>query len=676
MKKDIFEHKGPQTVSKHNIFENYLEPWAKIISNQPWFKDAYYIDAFAGAGEYKKTGEAGSPVIASNILIEFQKPNCKFHCVCIEKNPERYKILEKSLKQFEGKLDIELYNGEFMGFIDKILKKIGKSPTFFFIDPEGFSGMDFGKIKAILDLPSKEILINFQYNAIQRWLNAPKVKSTITRLFGTTEYKKAKNEVELIEIYKRQISQKETYVWYFKNKFPTQDRTLYYLVYATRNLTGFKIMKEVMFSEESKRYFEPSLFAEVDFETFQKQIFNKYKGCKQVEYNEILKFVLQETNYLATDLNTALKNIGVTKINNPKQKFNPFLNFPNHNSNPLLLRETAVQKYRTVPTLLGTDLEVRKPKVSYKEYRNIDGGKRKSVSQVSDGSIIKRFDKTPLPQKATDVICPHFLELKWAYGCPFDCSWCYLKGTFRFRPEGIKPVYKDLEKIKLHVETFLKEANEPEILNTGEIADSLMMENGTMAFSRLIIPLFEAQNKHKVLFVTKSSNVRNLLEINSHEQVIVSFSLNALPIAAMWEKKAPNIINRIKAADELDKAGYEIRVRIDPMVPVDNWEILYRELINMMFAKFRPERITLGSLRGLQSTINGTKDTSWVHYLKETSNWGKKIDFATRLRMYSSIIAYLKKKYHYDKIALCKETKAMWQKLDMDYKTIKCNCIF
>jgi spore photoproduct lyase len=340
------------------------------------------------------------------------------------------------------------------------------------------------------------------------------------------------------------------------------------------------------------------------------------------------------------------------------------------------LTETSIRGYETVPTLLGTSIMVRKPKINYKEYRNIDGRKRKLVSQVSVGSIIKRFDKTPLPQKATDVICPHFLELKWAYGCPFDCSWCYLKGTFRFRPEGIKPVVKDLGKVKLHVQAFLKETNEPEILNTGEIADSLMRENGAMAFSRFIIPLFEAQDKHKVLFVTKSSNVKNLLEINPHKQVIVSFSLNALPIAKLWEKKAHSVLDRIKAADELDEVGYEIRVRIDPMVPVDNWEILYRELIDMIFNKFRPERITLGSLRGLQSTINGTKDTSWVHYLKETSNWGKKIDFTTRLKMYSSIITYLKQKYRYDKIALCKETNAMWQKLEMDYKTIKCNCIF
>ena len=317
-----------------------------------------------------------------------------------------------------------------------------------------------------------------------------------------------------------------------------------------------------------------------------------------------------------------------------------------------------------------------KVRVKYKNYRLLSGKVKHLIHQVNDGSIITRFDKTPLPRASTDVICPHFVELKWAYGCPFDCSWCYLKGTFRFRPEGIKPVIKDMEKVRLHVQTFLDEVSEPEILNTGELADSLMMENGATVFSKAIIPLFESQDRHKVLFLTKSNNIKNLLEINPHTQVIVSFTLNAIPVAELWEKRAPKVSDRIKAAGELHKSGYEVRIRIDPMVPVDGWEKYYKELIDSVFSVMKPERITFGSLRGLQSTINGTKDTSWVHYLKETSNWGKKVDLTTRLKMYSSIMDYLKKKYKYNKIALCKETKAMWQKLGINYKDIRCNCVW
>jgi len=673
LKKDLFDQKKPQTVSKHKIFENYLEPWAKIIANQKW-KDAYYIDAFAGTGKYIKTGEAGSPVIAAQILLKCQKPRCKFHCICVEKDSKRYKILKNSIKRFTGKLNIEIYNGEFLDFIQTILDRIKDFPAFFFVDPEGFSGMDFETIEAILNLSSKEIFINFQYNAIQRWLKAPKVENTITTLFGTSNYKKCENEVELIELYKKQLRQTGAFVWYFKNKFPNKNRTLYYLIYATKNITGFKIMKHVMFEEASRRYFEPYLFAEIDFKTFQQQIFDKYKRGEFVEYNKVLAYVLQETNYLAKDLNTALKNIGVTKTNNPNNKNNPFLNFPDHNSNSLRIKNSHVLNYQTV--LMKKPMTTSRLRVNYKQYRCIDGRRKVLVERVNDGSIITRFDKTPLPKKSTDVICPHFLELKWAYGCPFDCAWCYLKGTFRFRPEGIKPVVKNLEKIKLHTEAFLNKVKIPEILNTGEIADSLMAENSKFAFSKIIVPLFEKQKRHKVLFLTKSNNIKNFLKLNPHNQVIMSFSLNALPVAKKWENKAPTVKKRIEAAKKLSDLGYEIRIRIDPMVPISNWEKHYRDLLDLMFADFVPERITFGSLRGLQSTLNVTKDNSWKIYLKETSNWGKKVEFSVRFNMYSDLISYLQKKWDYNKIALCKETKAMWAKLGMDYKKIKCNCIW
>ncbi|MBL7125723.1 MAG: hypothetical protein ISS58_00755 [Dehalococcoidales bacterium] len=315
-------------------------------------------------------------------------------------------------------------------------------------------------------------------------------------------------------------------------------------------------------------------------------------------------------------------------------------------------------------------------KVLNREYEQLNNTKKILTERVSDGSIITRFDKTPIPTKEIDVVCPHFIELKWAYGCPFDCAWCYLKGTFRFQPTKTKPVIKDLKKVELHTRTFLEEVETPEILNTGEIADSLMGEGLSTPFSKFIIPMFEKQDRHKVLFLTKSDNIKNLLEISPHNQVIVSFSLNADEVAKKWENGAPSVDRRIEAGRKLNEAGYEVRVRIDPMVPVPEWEKLYIELVKQLFSNFIPSRITLGSLRGLQTTINGSTDKSWLEYLKENSNWGKKVDFKTRREMYIKIVNYLKENYSYDEVALCKETLAMWGSLDMDYKKIKCNCIW
>jgi spore photoproduct lyase len=316
------------------------------------------------------------------------------------------------------------------------------------------------------------------------------------------------------------------------------------------------------------------------------------------------------------------------------------------------------------------------PKVATWKYPLLDGSRRILVKRVGDGSIITRFEKTPPPTGATDVVCPHFLELKWATGCPFDCAWCYLKGTLRFRPQKSKPYVKDYAKIEQHVRSFLEKVDGyEEVLNTGELADSLMWERNGNPFSKFILSLFEDQDSHRVLFLTKSKNIEHLLAGDHRSNAIISFSLNAEAVARRFEKGAPIVAERIEAASKLAEAGYEVRIRIDPMVPVPNCEEGYKELVDNIFSKFVPSRITLGSLRGLQSTINNTSDKAWVEYLSEKSNWGKRVDFNTRYSMYNKLIEFLKEKHNYNDIALCKETLEIWGSLGMDYRNIKCNCV-
>ena len=319
-------------------------------------------------------------------------------------------------------------------------------------------------------------------------------------------------------------------------------------------------------------------------------------------------------------------------------------------------------------------------------YRTFGGSSKWLVQQVHDGSIIKRFEATPFPKDPMDIVCPHFLELKWATGCPYNCAWCYLQGTLRFMPEKKKPYIKKPypEKVEAPVKAFLdlinywKEYREGEILNTGEIADSLMWEARNPPFSKVVIPLFEQQKRVKVLFLTKSDNVKNLLEINPHNQVIISFSLNTDPVAKRWEKGAPSVGDRIKAARKVYDAGYEVRVRFDPLVPYpeDEWRTPERELVDAVFSEFTPERVTTGSLRGLQSTINEAKDKTWVDYVTEPSRWGRRIPFELRLETFQVIVEYLKEEYDYTHVALCKEPMRMWDSLGMDWRKCRCNCVW
>ena len=687
---------------KHILLEKYLAPWIKILGRR--HTTICYVDGFAGRGEYVD-GTLGSPLKALRVADGLSDHYRQMLFVFIEKNSDNFGNLQEILEREENtilnlhKMTIAPDNREFAVVMEELADRLERKgtvlvPSFFFIDPFGFAGIPFDIVKTILANPRTEVFFTFMVRDIERFLAHPHLVETFTVLYGTDEWRKLKDfphrELALMELYRQQLHEEcgVEYTFSFRVSESDRLRTLYYLIHATNNFTGHKIMKQIMFNESpdgsfaylgpkdvSQRY-QGTLFDVHDIEQLKDVLLERLAG-QTIAYDGIEKAMCvpwhSEPPYVDKHYRKALKELEkenrilVARVTSKTARGlggKDTIAFPQENPVQIALPLAEAQPQGRFATV----------KVHFDEFPLLDGTKETLVSRVGDGSIITRFDKTPQPDSETDVVCPHFLELKWAYGCPFDCAWCYLKGTFRFRPDGAAPVVKPYAKTETHVRAFLKQADSPEILNSGEIADSLMAEATEQPFSTFIIPLFQTQHLHKVLFLTKSSSVENLLEIDPHTQAIISFSLNAVPVAERWEV-APHVRKRIEAAGKVADAGYEVRVRIDPMVPIEAWAEHYSELLAMIFDHFAPERITLGSLRGLQSTINGCADKTWVRYLKESSNWGKKIDFKTRLAMYSAVIDELATNHDFHRVALCKETVQAWESLGMDYKQIRCNCI-
>jgi len=157
----------------------------------------------------------------------------------------------------------------------------------------------------------------------------------------------------------------------------------------------------------------------------------------------------------------------------------------------------------------------------YKDYKDRIG---------SIDGIVVPFNKTP-----RDIVCPHFWELRWAFGCPFDCAYCYLQGTGR----GNKtPRYRPITKVIRAIDRAFRDEyfiKNPSIFNSGELSDSLM----NPSYMRQIADFFETQNKHKLLLLTKFDKVEWLTK-EPRKQTIASFSLNATEVWKRWEKRTPS----------------------------------------------------------------------------------------------------------------------------------------
>ena len=318
------------------------------------------------------------------------------------------------------------------------------------------------------------------------------------------------------------------------------------------------------------------------------------------------------------------------------------------------------------------------PRPRFKEYEMLDGSKQTLIQRIGSGRVMRRFDKTPYPRRAIDVVCPHFMEIAWSWGCPYNCAFCYLKGTYRFfikNSLGRVPMhFKDRKDVAKELTAFLALDIPAEILNAGELSDSLMAESLDPPFSKWLMNHMEG-SRHKVMFLTKGTQVKNFLENEWQKQAVLAGSLNSEKVAKTWEHLAPTPLERLEAAKKVYEAGYEVRLRIYPMVSIEGWQFEYGNLVDEIFKRIKPERITLGCLRGLASTIAHVKDRSWIKYLDESSSWGRKPSFDKRYAMYSFIIDNLKQ-YDFGKVGLCKDTLAMWRRLGRDFEQITCNCVW
>lgn len=149
--------------------------------------------------------------------------------------------------------------------------------------------------------------------------------------------------------------------------------------------------------------------------------------------------------------------------------------------------------------------------------------------------VISLFHKTP-----PDIACGRFWEVRWAYGCPLDCNYCYLRGTMR---GNMKPSPLKVDQVLKAVDEAFQNIKEPSIFNTGELSDSLMYPS----LMEKIIDKFEEQKKHKVALLSKMG-VRNVdfLTKKLRRQTICAWSVNAIESAKDGKKLLRHQTNAYK----------------------------------------------------------------------------------------------------------------------------------
>jgi spore photoproduct lyase len=311
--------------------------------------------------------------------------------------------------------------------------------------------------------------------------------------------------------------------------------------------------------------------------------------------------------------------------------------------------------------------------ITVKKITSIQHPEASQRTESRFGVIIRQFDKTP-----RSIICGKFWELRWAYGCPLNCAYCYLRGTTRgyMTPRSVKVEYI-LEALDEAFNDQDFNEGKQALFNSGELCDSLMFPH----IMARIADKFEEQSKHRLVTLSKLGveNARFLMQ-KPRKNTICAWSVNATEAARRWESRAPSPRDRMRVATMVADAGYEVRIRIDPIFPMEEWRRNYEDLVEKLLSSIQPKRIILGTPRGLWKTIHYAEvagvDTSWIKYLDRIeTGWGRKLPFQQRKEIYEFMYDKLTA-LGYDKkqISICKETKDLFDALVFAYKPLTCQC--
>lgn len=273
------------------------------------------------------------------------------------------------------------------------------------------------------------------------------------------------------------------------------------------------------------------------------------------------------------------------------------------------------------------------------------------------------------------VRCSFWL-LAWANGCLYNCAYCWLKAYHPWPWTEIHTSEKPA--LAKTIKTFCKRISGSQLLNSGELCDSFI----TAEYIRFMASTLRHYNEeygrsHRLLLLTKSADPKVLQQNSFQDVVVYSVSINTETMAKQFEHDAPSPAKRLHAAWRIQEAGYEVRVRMDPIIAGSNpgvripagSEPAYVGLMKRICTFIEPALITLGTLRATPRTIRFLPETIRTQ-LSEKTPWGHGYPSQTRLSMYNELVTAAKD--HGVSVALCKESPEVWRSLKL---RSKCNCM-
>lgn len=269
MDTSFFDESSEQSQIKAAIVSKYFWAWTRVIiprAKQRANRVAY-IDLFAGPGRYKD-GTQSTPLLVLEKAI--QDPHLREMLVTIfnDKSSDHSQSLEREIRQLPGiehlRYPPKVFNHEVGTEIVKAFEQMSLIPTFFFVDPWGYKGLSLRLVNAVLKDWGCDGIFFFNYNRINMGLGNTFVKDHIDALFGSERGSRLRQRLISLSPQQRELQILEEligamhdlggkYALPFCFRNASGNRTCHHLIFVSKNVLGYKIMKDIMAQESSSR---------------------------------------------------------------------------------------------------------------------------------------------------------------------------------------------------------------------------------------------------------------------------------------------------------------------------------------------------------------------------------------------------------------------------------------
>lgn len=289
---------------------------------------------------------------------------------------------------------------------------------------------------------------------------------------------------------------------------------------------------------------------------------------------------------------------------------------------------------------------------------------------------------TIVPSGSRRNTCPNYWHFS-PYGfCPHGCHCCYLAGTPGVWFSPTVKVYVNLPEILAEIDRAARRLDEPTAFYLGKLQDGLALDQLT-GYSQRLVPFFAEYPTARMIVLTKSADVANLLNLDHGGHTILSWSLNPREVVQEFEASTPPVEARIEAMRRCVAAGYPVRAVIMPLIPVDNWRDVYGRFIDGLLTAVPLSLVTLGGIcsysharRLMDAKLGRTNLISrLLDEHGETSPDGRsRYAEPLRVEMYDHLITCLRRRRLDLEIALCLEERSVFEALGLTASIGRCNC--